>query len=488
MDSLSRVILGGVVARLESFSNAVPASDASAALSAEYLKTAKAGAKTGDRSALGMQPAAATASDATAPSLQLVSSDTPAANAAAAAKAADGFILAAPASAATDTTAAPAAAPDVSSVSNAAPMEAASAAPASTAAGSADVPPAIQKALNTGSAVRFSSADENQSSNRQPDFFLTADGKFVPNPKATPSADGSINVQLQNEQAQANKSLRDAVSHESEMQRQAAKDMIRLYQKNNPGQPVPSWMTDLANAKPQMPDFVPFAPTPQQANDTPTAAPENGFANRGVHGGGGGGGYGGFAGNGGFNGNGYFSGDGSTNDGTLYSGGYDAKGVHLSGGETVKAKEIYDYMTDKFHLSPAVASGILGNMMTESSFKTDALNKHEGAIGLCQWEGGRRNDLVAFAHHEGKPVTDWHVQVDFMMHELQTKESGAWARLEHANTPQQAAAIFDQYFERSSGEARHQRMANAEHIFHQIASDPTPAVASAATKPATHNA
>ena len=107
--------------------------------------------------------------------------------------------------------------------------------------------------------------------------------------------------------------------------------------------------------------------------------------------------------------------------------------------------------------------------MTESNLRTDAYNPKEGAIGLIQWLGQRRQALENFAGNEGKPVTDWRVQVDFMMHELKTNESGSWARLQQAQTPRQAAAIFDKYYERSSGQARGQCMANAENVHRTIA-------------------
>lgn len=342
--------------------------------------------------------------------------------------------------------------------------------------GNFEMPAPIQRVMDAGRPVHFSSAGENAANHREPDYFFTPEGKLVPNPKATPSPDGSINIEIQNKE-NANKSLREAILHESEMQKAAAKDMIRLWQKDHPGQPVPAWMDDLANAQPNLPDFAPFSPTPE----TPvTPPPENGFVNRGVSGGGyngggggggggGDGGFSGFAGNGGFDNQGYFRGNGSSGDGVLNTGGSDSHGQPLGPGETVKAKEIFDYMTEKYGLSPAIASGILGNMQTESSFKTNAYNKGEGAIGLCQWEGGRRTNLENFAKQEGKPVTDWHVQVDFMMHELKTSEKGAWNQLQNATTPQQAAAVFDKYYERSSGEARGQRMANAANIHQQLA-------------------
>jgi hypothetical protein len=347
-----------------------------------------------------------------------------------------------------------------------------------------EVPAEIQQAIAQGRPIQFSSTGENQAAGQPPDYFLTPDGRLIHNDNAQPSPDGSINIEIQTPQDpqnpnQPDRSLRDAIMHETDMQRQAAKEMIQLFLKDHPGANVPQWMTDLATRHdPGMPpDTSNFVPGPSSPNAPVTPPPENGFSNRGVHGGGGGcngGGGGGradagFANNGGFDSNGMFKGNGSSGDGSLNYGNYSGTGQPLDAGQTVAVKEIYDYMTQQYGLSPAVASGILGNMQTESSFKTNAYNKGEGAIGLCQWEGPRRHALEAFAQQEGKPVTDWHVQVDFMMHELKGGESGAWNRLQAAQTPAQAAAIFDQYYERSSGAARGQRVANANNIHQQIA-------------------
>lgn len=323
-----------------------------------------------------------------------------------------------------------------------------------------EIPAAVQTAMDQGAPIRFSSAGENQAANRQPDYYLTPEGKLVKNENAQPSGDGGINIEIQTKNPEDNKSLRDAIIHQTEMQKEAAKEMIRLFQKNNPGKPVPGWMNDLANAKPNLPDFVPF----NSSNQPVTPPSENGFTNRGVSGG-----IGGFSGNGGFDSQGNFRGNGSSGDGSLYSGRIDGQGRPLGPGETVQAKQIYDYLTEQYGLKPHIASGILGNMMTESSFKTNAYNRAEGAIGLIQWEGSRRPALENFAAAQGKPVTDWKVQVDFMMHELKTSESGAWAKLQHAQTPAEAAAIFDKYYERSAGTSRGERMANAENIHRQVA-------------------
>lgn len=140
----------------------------------------------------------------------------------------------------------------------------------------------------------------------------------------------------------------------------------------------------------------------------------------------------------------------------------------IRGGQKATASEIYKYLLSK-GFTPAQAAGILGNMQVESGFDTGAYNPAEGAIGLCQWEGGRRTNLEAFAAAQGKSVTDWHVQVDFMMHEMQGGESGAYAHVKAANSAGAAAAAFDQYYERSSGEARGQRVANANSIASSMA-------------------
>jgi len=139
----------------------------------------------------------------------------------------------------------------------------------------------------------------------------------------------------------------------------------------------------------------------------------------------------------------------------------------MSSGEQAQAQQIYQYLLSK-GLSPAQAAGVLGNMQTESSLNTGATNAAEGAIGLCQWEGGRRTALEQFAAAQGKPVTDWKTQVDFMMSELQGSESGAFNALKSATTPAEAAAAFDQYYERSAGTSRDERIANANNMAAQM--------------------
>lgn len=135
-------------------------------------------------------------------------------------------------------------------------------------------------------------------------------------------------------------------------------------------------------------------------------------------------------------------------------------------GETPQAKELFDYFVQK-GLSPAQAAGIVGNMETESSFSPAAYNPDEEAIGLCQWEGPRRSDLEQFAAQQGRSVTDWRVQADFVMKELNSSESGAFANLKNAGTAEDAAVVFQSQYERSA--ALTNRADNASRIFQQFA-------------------
>lgn len=326
---------------------------------------------------------------------------------------------------------------------------------------SQDVPERVKEAISSGAPIRFSATAENKGAHRQPDFYFTPEGKLIANANAKPSVDGSINIEIQNRD-KSSSNLSDAITNQTEEQKQAANVISQLYEKAHPGEPAPKWMADLVSAKPVSADFIPFNPPPSAPAEAP---PENGFVSRGAthhhrHRNSDGG-FSSFAGNGGFDNHGYFRGSGGSGDGKLATG----TGKPLGPAEQVTAKEIYDYLVNVYGLSPIQASGILGNMQTESSFRTNALNKGEGAIGLAQWEGGRRTQLEAFAANQGKPVTDWHVQVDFMMKELKGPERGAWNALQAAHTPAEAAHAFDKFYERSAGTSRGERMANASNIY-----------------------
>ncbi|WP_306360017.1 phage tail tip lysozyme [Nocardia sp. CC227C] len=135
----------------------------------------------------------------------------------------------------------------------------------------------------------------------------------------------------------------------------------------------------------------------------------------------------------------------------------------IPGGQHARVDEMYQRLLDN-GFTPAQAAGILGNLQVESSFRTDAWNAGESALGLVQWRDDRLEGLRQFAAERDGSVTDWRIQIDYISHELKHGESAAYAHLRNAQTPGEAAAVFDQYYERSDGSERAQRIANANSI------------------------
>ncbi len=124
-------------------------------------------------------------------------------------------------------------------------------------------------------------------------------------------------------------------------------------------------------------------------------------------------------------------------------------------------KLVFDTLT-KQGMPAHIAHGVLGNLKQESGFNSGAYNAKEGAFGLGQWRGDRLENLKRYAQAQGKEISDATVQAEFIGHELSTTESAAWEKIQRAKTPEEAAAAFDQHYERSSGEHVDARVKNAQ--------------------------
>lgn len=119
------------------------------------------------------------------------------------------------------------------------------------------------------------------------------------------------------------------------------------------------------------------------------------------------------------------------------------------------AQYAYRYLQEKYNLTPEQAAGVVGNLMQESSLSTAARNPGDGSdgsdsIGIAQWNGGRARNLHAFAKANERNVGDLDTQLDFMMHEFKTAETGAWKRLQNATDVHSATSAMIGY-ERPQG-------------------------------------
>lgn len=118
------------------------------------------------------------------------------------------------------------------------------------------------------------------------------------------------------------------------------------------------------------------------------------------------------------------------------------------------AQKIWVFLTEH-GFTDVQAAAILGNIQAESDFNPRAT---DGGLGLIQWIGGRASNLRRYA---GNSMWTIEGQLTFMIHELNTYESTAYAKLKAAKTPAEGAYVWDRYFERSAGWSTRTRMKNA---------------------------
>jgi hypothetical protein len=139
-------------------------------------------------------------------------------------------------------------------------------------------------------------------------------------------------------------------------------------------------------------------------------------------------------------------------------------GIPANGGAVVAAtmptKVEAAYVRDgliKRGMPPHIADGFVLNFKDESGFNTSAVGDGGNAIGLAQWNGPRMQSLQAFSKERGVPHSDADAQMDYLMHELQGPEAGAWKKIQAANNAGSAAAAIVNHFERPAEKHRARR-------------------------------
>lgn len=133
-------------------------------------------------------------------------------------------------------------------------------------------------------------------------------------------------------------------------------------------------------------------------------------------------------------------------------------------------------------LPPHVAAGLTGNLMQESGkdINPAAVGDNGNAFGSGQWTGDRKAAYMGFATERGSDPTDFDTQLDFLLHEGQTSEKAAWARIMATKTPEEAALVASKYFWRPGDPRNENRVAYANAIYGARDADPTAAPAKGA--------
>ena len=140
-----------------------------------------------------------------------------------------------------------------------------------------------------------------------------------------------------------------------------------------------------------------------------------------------------------------------------------------TGGASGNAKIALDFFMQQ-GWTPEQAAGIVANLQAESgqNLNPAAFYPKEQAYGIAQWRGSRQQD---FQRVMGRPIngSSLNDQLKFVQWELTNTEKQAGARLKAAKSAAEAAAIIDQFYERSAGIHRQKRIASANSLVSAVA-------------------
>lgn len=130
-------------------------------------------------------------------------------------------------------------------------------------------------------------------------------------------------------------------------------------------------------------------------------------------------------------------------------------------------EDVVDYFTRR-GFTKAQAIGIAGNLVIESRLKTTAVGDYGKAYGLAQWRDSRLQDLQEYCSKNRLNIKDFYVQLDFIIHELNTKEKRAKQELLATNNVSDSTLAFAVYYERPHSSTYDERINEALKIYNYI--------------------
>ena len=134
------------------------------------------------------------------------------------------------------------------------------------------------------------------------------------------------------------------------------------------------------------------------------------------------------------------------------------------------AGQIYSYLTGTLGLNRASAFGILAHMQRESGYNPQAYNP-SGYYGLCQWGGGRYENLKTWCEGQGLDYKTIDGQLQFMRMELEGSYAGVLADLrsmaDSADGAYDAAYAFGMRYEVSGEYLADSAGQTARNMFNQ---------------------
>lgn len=134
------------------------------------------------------------------------------------------------------------------------------------------------------------------------------------------------------------------------------------------------------------------------------------------------------------------------------------------------AKKIWTFLIRQ-GITAKGAAAVLGNFHWESTLNPAAVESNGIGHGLAQWSFGRADALMAFARRKGKEWHNLELQLDFLMHELETSYRPTLRMLKNADDVADATYKFHAQFEKSAdSEAaiRNNRIATARKYYREF--------------------
>jgi hypothetical protein len=120
-------------------------------------------------------------------------------------------------------------------------------------------------------------------------------------------------------------------------------------------------------------------------------------------------------------------------------------------------------------LTKAQAAGVVGNLAHETGdfkqMQEVGARGGRGGFGWAQWTGPRRREFEAYAQQMGLDPRSDQANLGFLEKEIKGSERGTLAALQGAQSPAQAAQIFEQKYERASVVAMGSRVSRANAAF-----------------------
>jgi len=117
--------------------------------------------------------------------------------------------------------------------------------------------------------------------------------------------------------------------------------------------------------------------------------------------------------------------------------------------------------------SKSNASGIAGNLYTESKFDPKAIGDNGTSFGLAQWHKSRWERLRNWSNQRGLNINTFDAQLRFMDWELNNTEKRAKSKLLETTNPRDSAYAFAKYYERPQ-RISEERMNKAQEIYNSL--------------------